>query len=147
MLNVKKLTAIFFAVCIAPSIASAANVEVYLLDKLDGNLNHYCIDMTGFQERADVNANLQTHTCYSYQEELAMDQTMDTSDIENGAFKVLGFDVCMTIHGTRGGSTIGVSECDGKGEQHFELTENRQIIPASAPSMCLTAGVSSWAGG
>lgn len=136
------LSAMFF-----PLLASAAKVEVYLQDKLDGNLNHYCIDMMGFQERADITANLQTHTCYSYQGQLAVDQTMDTADIEKGMFKVQSFDVCMTLNDTVGGATVSVAKCEDNPTQQFELAENGQIIPASAPTMCLTAGPSSWAGG
>jgi hypothetical protein len=130
-----------------PSLASAAKVEIYLLDKLDGNLNHYCIDMQGFQERADVNGNLQTHTCYSYQGQLAVDQTMDTMNIDKGMLKVDAFNVCATLHGTVAGSTIGVTECTGANEQKFELSANGEIRPTAAPTMCLTSGPSSWAGG
>ncbi len=144
---INKLILVLASSFLFPSMANAANVEVYLLDKLDGNLNHYCIDMLGFQDRADVTGNLQTHTCYSYQGQLAVDQTMETAHINQGMFKVLEFDVCMGINGTTAGSTMAVHECSDAEEQNFAMSDNGQIRPETAPSMCLTAGPSSWAGG
>lgn len=130
--------------------AIADDVEIYLLDKLDGNLNHYCIDMRGFQERADINENLQTHTCYSYQGELAVDQVVNTDDIANGTFKFKAYDVCMTLNGVDAGATIGLKECSDENElQNFELTANGHIMPTveTRNPMCLTSGPSSWLGG
>lgn len=129
------------------SMASAENVEVYLLDKLDGNLNHYCFDMQGFQQNADLDGFLQTHTCYSYQGQLAVDQTMSTVDIGNGMFHVMEFGVCATLAGTVAGSRIVWAECDGRAEQELNMSDNGQVVPAAAPSMCMTAGPTSWAGG
>lgn len=131
-----------------PSIASAADVELFLLNKLDGNLNHYCIDMLGFQDRADVTGNLQTHTCYSYQGQLAVDQMMPSETLEDGKIHLYNFEVCAQVNGLTGGSTVGLGECSDDNEmQNIQLMENGNLVPAAAPSMCVTAGVSSWAGG
>lgn len=129
------------------SLASAQDVEIYLVNKLDGNLNHYCLDMRGFQDRADVTADIQTHTCYSYQGQLAVDQKMPLSEIENGRIHLESFEVCASINGTSGGSTIGLAECSDDEMQKINLTENGQLIPEAAPTMCFTAGTSSWRGG
>jgi hypothetical protein len=130
-----------------PVTASAADVELYLLNKLDGNLNHYCVDMLGFQDRADITGNLQTHTCYSYQGQLAVDQKMPIEELEGGKIHLYNFEVCAQINGTTGGSTIGLAECSDDEMQNIQLMENGNLVPAAAPSMCFTAGVSSWAGG
>lgn len=130
-----------------PSLASATDVELFLLNKLDGNLNHYCVDMLGFQDRADVTGNLQTHTCYSYQGQLAVDQKMPLEELENGKIHLYNFEVCAQINGTTGGSTVGLAECFDDEMQNIQLMENGNLVPAAAPSMCVTAGVSSWAGG
>ena len=130
-----------------PLSASAEEVEIYLINKLDGNLNHYCIDMQGFQDNARPEDNLQTHTCYSYQGQLAVDQIIPTEVLENGKIQLVNFDVCAQINGTAGGSTIGLAECSDDETQNIRLLENGNLVPDAAPSMCITAGVSSWAGG
>ncbi|MBT5330490.1 MAG: RICIN domain-containing protein [Porticoccaceae bacterium] len=131
------------------SLATVAeDVEIYLINKLDGNLNHYCLDMLGFQDNANPEGNLQTHTCYSYQGQLAVDQKMPVEEVAMGKINLYSFDRCARINGTNGGSTIGLAECSDDDEmQKIMLTENGQLIPEAAPTMCFTSGTSSWRGG
>jgi|TARA_B110000483_G_scaffold216665_1_gene268425 hypothetical protein len=142
-----KLILVLASSILFSSMASAEDVEIYLVNKLDGNLNHYCVDMLGFQDNADVTGNLQTHTCYSYQGQLAVDQKMPLEELENGKIHLYNFEVCASINGTNGGSTIGLAECSDDEMQEFTLTDTGNIVPTAAPSMCFTSGIASWAGG
>ena len=54
-----------FATSLFSVQASADIVEVYLLDRLDGDLNEYCIDVNGPPQRLELDVPIQTHTCYS----------------------------------------------------------------------------------
>ena len=57
--------------------------EVYLLNNLN-DTRGFCIDMTGYKTNADVNKALQTHSCYSYQGSVSVDQGFDVSKISKG---------------------------------------------------------------
>ncbi|MEL6526334.1 MAG: DUF3500 domain-containing protein, partial [Chloroflexota bacterium] len=48
-------------------------VEITLIDPLDGVTNSYCIDIAGGNENVDPANGLQAHTCYSYQGDLGTD--------------------------------------------------------------------------
>ena len=121
-------------------IALAADVEVTLKDRLDGNLNGYCLDIRGGGQNIDPSQGLQAHTCYSYRGDLGSDQAFDPELMASGEFKVIAFDVCATMDGTEAGAEVALSACDGIELQQFEFAANGSIIPKSAPGMCLTAG-------
>lgn len=123
-----------------PVAALAADVEVALIDKLDGNLNGYCLDIKGGGQNIDPSRGLQAHTCYSYRGELGTDQALDPEGIVRGEFKVVAFDVCATMDSTEAGAEVALSACDGSKSQQFEFAAIGTISPRSAPGMCLTAG-------
>ena len=123
-----------------PLAAHAAAVEVTLKDKLDGDLNAYCLDIKGGGQNIDPSRGLQAHTCYSYRGDLGSDQALDPEGIARGEFKIVAFDVCATTDGTEAGAEISLSACDGSDLQQFDVAENGYISPKSAPDMCLTAG-------
>ena len=58
--------------------------EVYLLNNLN-DTRGFCIDMTGYKTNADVNKALQTHSCYSYQGSVSVDQGFDVSKTSEGS--------------------------------------------------------------
>lgn len=118
----------------------AAQVEVYLPDPLDGDLNQYCLDIVGGKLNANPEDGLQVHTCYSYQGELGIDQAMDPAMIEKGILNITGFDVCATLPDISVGATVALTGCNGGSEQQFVISENGHISPASATNLCLTAG-------
>jgi hypothetical protein len=118
--------------------STAAGVEVTLIDKLDGNLSSYCIDIVGGQNNADPKDGLQAHTCYSYQGQLGSDQAMDAELIKDGYFKITAFDVCLTLAEAKPGSKINLQNCDMNERQSFYHTKQGMIIPTKAPSLCLT---------
>jgi hypothetical protein len=80
-------------------------VEVTLVDRLDEPRRFY-FDTPGFQERARPEEGLQTHSCHSYQGQLAFDQAFDGDLISEGTFKLIEFDLCMTLTGADIGSTF-----------------------------------------
>lgn len=120
--------------------AEVENVEVTLIDKLDGNLSSYCIDIVGGGKNIDPANGLQAHTCYSYKGELGADQAFDPAAIADGIFRIVAFDVCMTLPDTAADTKMTLESCNGTEQQQFKLGETGNISPVSAPSMCLTAG-------
>ncbi len=121
-------------------VAFSADVEVTLKDRLDGNLNGYCLDIRGGGQNIDPSQGLQAHTCYSYRGDLGTDQAFDPELMAGGEFKVIAFDVCATMEGTETGAEVALSACDGSDLQQFDFAANGSISPKSAPGMCLTAG-------
>ncbi len=114
-------------------------VEVTLVDKLD-EPRGFCFDTLGFQTRARPEEGLQTHSCYSYQGQLAVDQAFDADQIPDGIFRLIEFDLCMTLTGTSTGSKFALEPCDGSDLQEFEHRANGRVVAAAAPGNCVTAG-------
>lgn len=123
-----------------PVVAFSADVEVTLKDRLDGNLNGYCLDIRGGGQNIDPAAGLQAHTCYSYRGDLGSDQAFDPELVAGGEFKIVAFDVCATMESTDPGAEVALSACEGSELQQFDFVANGSISPKSAPGMCLTAG-------
>jgi len=123
-----------------PVAVFAADVEVTLKDNLDGDLNGYCLDIKGGGQNINPADGLQAHTCYSYRGDLGSDQAIDPEGVTRGEFKIVAFDVCATMEGTEAGAEVALTACDGSELQQFDLAENGNISPKSAPGMCLTAG-------
>ncbi len=122
------------------AVALSADVEVTLKDRLDGDLNGYCLDIRGGGQNIDPSQGLQAHTCYSYRGDLGPDQAFDPELMATGEFKVIAFDVCATMEGTQAGAEVALSACDGSELQQFDFSADGGISPKSAPGMCLTAG-------
>jgi cytochrome c553 len=120
--------------------ASAADVEVVLKDKLDGNLNGYCFDIKGGGRNVDPSRGLQAHTCYSYRGALGSDQAIDGEAAANGVFRLPAYDVCATMESTDAGTEVSLTACDGSDAQQFDFADSGTISPKTAPGMCLTAG-------
>ena len=114
-------------------------VEVTLVDRLD-EPRGFCFDTLGFQAEARPEEGLQTHSCYSYQGQLAVDQTFDGDLIPAGTFRLIEFDLCMTLADTSTGSKFALEPCDGSELQQFEHRANGRVVAAAAPGNCVTAG-------
>jgi len=99
--------------------------EVYLLNNLN-DTRGFCIDMTGYKTNADINKALQTHSCYSYQGSVSVDQGFDVSKISNGEFSLPFFNVCMEIG-------------DKNPKQQFVFEDDGKIKPVNDLGLCLTA--------
>lgn len=136
--------------------ASADVVEVYLLDRLDGDLNEYCIDVNGSPVALDVEAPLQAHTCYSYRDTPpppTVDQAMNSEEIAAGKIHLFEIGLCGQVDGDQPGATISLVECADDEKQSFTLRDNGHFVWNSSnydalnPELCLTAGPASWLGG
>jgi hypothetical protein len=101
----------------APRLQAATTVEVVLLQTLD-EPRGFCIDIPGFQKRANPEQGLHTHSCYSYQGRLAVDQAFDAAMIAKGVFRIIAFDRCMTAPTLTAGSRLTLQTCDGRESQH-----------------------------
>lgn len=122
--------------------AYAEEVEVTLIDKLDGNLNGYCLDIKGGGRNIDPANGLQTHTCYSYKGALGSDQVFDSTRFADNALYMPKFDVCVQLDGLESGAKVSLTSCDNSELQQISLEENGNISPVVTPDMCLTAGES-----
>ena len=72
------------------AVQAQTPVEVTLVDRLD-EARGFCFDTLGFQTRARPEEGLQTHSCYSYQGQLAVDQSFDADMIADGTFRTLNY--------------------------------------------------------
>ncbi|MBT5331787.1 MAG: RICIN domain-containing protein [Porticoccaceae bacterium] len=127
--------------------SSAEPVEVYLLDRINGILNHYCLDVNGPPTNMQLETPLQVHTCYSYQGDLSPDQTLDSAEIAEGKFRIAEVDMCAQMDWFEPGATVTLKECADIDEQKFDFRVNGQISPPAYPELCLTAGPTHWLGG
>ena len=116
----------------------AKTVEFYLLNNLN-DTRGFCIDMTGYKTNADVNKSLQTHSCYSYQGSVSVDQGFDVSKISNGEFNLPFFNVCMEADSAESSSGLILRECDNNPKQQFVFEDDGKIKPVNDLSLCLTA--------
>ncbi len=116
----------------------AETVEVYLLNNLN-DTRGFCIDMTGYKTNADVNKALQTHSCYSYQGSVSVDQGFDVSKISNGEFSLPFFNVCMEVENVGSSSGLILRECDNNPKQQFVFEDDGKIKPVNDLGLCLTA--------
>ena len=112
--------------------------EVYLLNNLNDSRG-FCVDMTGYKTNADVNKALQTHSCYSYQGSVSVDQGFDVSKISNGEFSLPFFNVCMEIENAESSSGLILRGCDKNPKQQFVFEDDGKIKPVNDLSLCLTA--------
>lgn len=124
---------------LAPCLHAETPVEVTLVDRLD-EARGFCLDTLGFQTRARPEEGLQTHSCYSYQGQLAVDQSFDADMIPDGKFRIIEFDLCMTARGLSTGSGFALEPCDERDTQQFEHRSNGKVMSVAAPGNCVTAG-------
>lgn len=114
-------------------------VEITLIDPLDGVTNSYCIDIAGGNQNVDPANGLQAHTCYSYQGDLGTDQIFDTTGFASGTLYMPVYDVCAQVASVSAGAKIGLATCDGSDLQTFAFGDGGTISPASDTSLCFTA--------
>ena len=112
--------------------------EVYLLNNLN-DTRGFCIDMTGYKTNAYINKALQTHSCYSYQGSVSVDQGFDVSKISNGEFGLPFFNVCMEIENAEPSSGLILRGCDKNLKQQFVFEDDGKIKPVNDLGLCLTA--------
>lgn len=118
----------------------AEEVEITLIDELDGNLNSYCLDIKGGGKHIDPANGLQTHTCYSYKGALGKDQIFDSTRFASNELYLPKFDVCAQLASFKSGAKVALASCNKNPLQQIRLNKNHTITPVTAPTLCLTAG-------
>ncbi len=118
----------------------AEQVEITLVDDLDGQLNGYCIDIKGGNRNVDTSNGLQSHTCYSYRGELGTDQIFDTARFASNELYMPVYEVCAEVAGLTAGSALGLADCDGSEAQQISFEDDGTLRPVAAAEMCLTSG-------
>ena len=139
MRTLSKALLLLGSVMLGAAAFAETKVEVTLVDRLD-EPRGFCVDTLGFQTRARPEEGLQTHSCYSYQGQLAVDQAFDGDEIPEGRFRLIEFGLCMTLTGIATGSKVALEPCDGSELQHFSHRANGRIVSMAAPGNCITAG-------
>lgn len=137
--------AAFAAVALAAPV-SAEQVEITLMDDLDGQVNGYCIDIKGGNRDVDTSNGLQSHTCYSYQGALGTDQIFETERFASNELYMPIYEVCVELAGLSAGSEVGLAACDGSTEQQISFEDDGTLRPVAAAEMCLTSGLETRSG-
>lgn len=122
------------------SAATADTAEMMLTDRLDGNLDFYCLDISGSKTNANVENGLQTHTCYRYQGEPGIDQIFDIARVEENQLYMPEWDVCAMVSDLAADASIELATCDSSEQQNIALTDDGKLSPVSAMDLCFTAG-------
>lgn len=124
----------------------ADQVEITLVDDLDGQLNGYCLDIVGGGRNIDPSRGLQGHTCYSYQGQLGRDQIYDTDQFADNTLYMPEFDVCVEMAAIKAGADIGLTECNGSERQQITIANDGHITPANQSNLCFTLGADTRSG-
>ena len=132
-------TSLIGTLVLSSGLFAETPAEVTLVDRLD-EPRGFCLDTLGFQANARPEEGLQTHSCYSYQGQLGVDQAFDADGISDHVFRLIEFDLCMTATGPSSGSEFALEPCDGSDNQRFEHRPNGKIMSLAAPGNCVTAG-------
>ena len=121
---------------ITPSQAND-NVEVYLLNQLDDSRS-FCIDVRGHKFKAQINKELQAHTCYSYQGEISPDQGFNSRELTKNQFIFTSFNVCMEASSLTPSANLRLRKCDRNKLQNFEWSHENKIHLIGNRKLCLT---------
>ena len=121
---------------ITPSQADD-NVEVYLLNQLD-DPRGFCIDVRGHKFKAQIDKELQAHTCYSYQGEISPDQGFSSHKLTKNQFILPSFNVCMEASSLTPSANLRLRKCDRNKLQNFEWSNENKIYLIGNRKLCLT---------
>lgn len=143
----KKIVVLCFSLMFTSATLADRAVEVVLIETLPDEARGWCIDAAGHQQNAIMAGGVHGHTCYSYEGRIAVDQGFSAEGIEEGYFRLVEFDHCMSMSINESGSWIALTPCDGRVEQQFELTDDGLIISKAAPELCVTLGLDMVYGG
>ena len=133
----KNLVFMFLGLFLITSSQANDNVEVYLLNQLDDSRS-FCIDVRGHKFKAQINKELQVHTCYSYQGEISPDQGFNSLKLTKNQFILPAFNVCMEASSLIPSANLKLKKCDRNKLQNFELSNKNKIHLISNRKLCLT---------
>ena len=122
------------------------NVEIFLINNLN-DTRGFCIDIKGSKQNANVNSGLQSHTCYSYQGQISVDQGFDKLKIDEKQFYITFFKVCMEAQNIQESASLLLNQCNQSEKQKFILKSNGNIVVESNPNLCLTVATNYKEGG
>ena len=145
--NMKRLVVLCFSLFFTSAALADRAVEVVLIETLPDEARGWCIDAAGHQQNVIMAGGVHGHTCYSYEGQIAVDQGFSAEGIEEGYFRLVEFDHCMSMAINESGSWIALTPCDGRIEQQFEISDDGLIISRAAPDLCITLGLDMVYGG
>ena len=120
---------------------SDRTVEIVLVEHLPDEDRGWCIDAAGHQANAIMAGGVHGHTCYSYEGRgIAVDQGFSEQAMQDGAFRLVEFDHCLTMAIDKPDSWIALTPCDGRAEQEFRFDDDGRIVAAAATNLCITLG-------
>lgn len=122
---------------------TTSNVEIYLIDRLNGNYSEYCLDIVGGNEEAEPADGLQSHTWYSHLGGLGADQSFDPDQFAENRLYLMEFDICVQVNSLTAGALISLVKCDGGALQTIEFGKDGTMRLLSAPELCITASIGS----
>lgn len=137
----KRVFVLGLSLLYAAGVLADAAVEVLLIEHLPDEARGWCIDAAGHQQNAIMEGGVHGHTCYSYEGQIAVDQGFSAEGIEQGYFRLVEFDYCMSMSIPKSGSWIALTPCDSRIEQQFNITADGRIISRAAPELCITLGL------
>jgi hypothetical protein len=133
----RKLLLSFYLLFLIPNIVLGGIVEIYSLNQMDDDRG-FCIDIRGHKSKAKVNRGLQSHTCYSYQGEVAVDQGFDTSKLMENQFHLPAFNVCMEAASVTASASLQLTKCRDGQLQRFDWDKEGRIHLMDDENLCLT---------
>ena len=143
MFQVYKKFLIFLGItvlfCIVGSVVWSKSqinlVEIKLLNNLDDKRG-FCIDIKGHKSSAKIDKGLQTHTCYSYQGKISVDQGLDADRLRQKELFFPYFDVCVNTTSYDNPINLNLIEC--KNTQQFIFNKDNTISLKDNKNLCLT---------
>ena len=133
----KKFSYVLSLILLLTNIVLGDSVEIYTINPLD-EYRGYCLDIKGYKSNAKINQDLQTHTCYSYQGAIAVDQGFDQFKVTNNEFFLPAFDVCMEAEFLSASSPLRLKKCNDSKLQQFKWDKQGRIQTTSESTLCLT---------
>jgi hypothetical protein len=131
------LTILFISLLSFPSWSES---EVYIVElKLLNNLDDkrgFCIDIKGHKLKAKISRGIQTHSCYSYQGKIAVDQGLDANKLKQKQLFFPYFDVC--VHPTSSNNPLNLNLIKCRNTQEFVFIEDNTIRLKNNKNLCLT---------
>ena len=133
----KKIILLISLLILSPNNVSGDIIEIYTVNQLD-EYRGYCIDIKGHKLKAKITKGLQAHTCYSYQGQIAVDQSFDSFRIAENEFFLPEFDVCMEASSMVASNPIKLGKCTGNELQQFKWDVEGRIHLMGNSKLCLT---------
>ncbi len=136
------------AIVFSSTLHAQTLAEMKLISPLE-ETRGWCVDLFAHLTGGQPIGGFQGHSCFSYEGNgVTEDQGFDLERLEeSGQIRIVYFDRCMTLHEPNPGSFVAADPCNDGEAQDFEFQADGQIVPISAPGLCLTMGTDSVPGG